>query len=289
MYSLAPAWIAATAARASVCVPQATSGTWMCSASRRSTRSRMSSATSTISRSAPLPERSTAIAWSVLSAWVTVAPLSIAILVAVVSWPLRVPTIRRRIVGLRLFWLRSSICEWRMASSDERKGGRSPFAARYSPRGASSPLRLDDFRHRHAELVLDQDDLAARDQAVVDVDVDGFADLAIELEHGAGTDIEKLAHLHVSAAEHGRDLHRNVEHRFEVGRTVRARLGRGRRDRLRIPRDDVVAGEAGEWDLVVVGHVHLSRKVTASSAPAANRCSGRPHRRSQPRSWRGRA
>ena len=33
MYSLAPAWIAATAARASVEVPQATTGTTMCSAS----------------------------------------------------------------------------------------------------------------------------------------------------------------------------------------------------------------------------------------------------------------
>ena len=58
----------------------------------------MSSATSTISRSAPLPERSTASAWSMRSAWVTAAPLSIAILVAVVSWPLSVPTIRRRMV-----------------------------------------------------------------------------------------------------------------------------------------------------------------------------------------------
>ena len=33
MYSLAPAWMAATAARASVAMPQATIGAWMCSAS----------------------------------------------------------------------------------------------------------------------------------------------------------------------------------------------------------------------------------------------------------------
>ena len=31
MYSLAPAWMAATAARASVAVPQATIGAWICS------------------------------------------------------------------------------------------------------------------------------------------------------------------------------------------------------------------------------------------------------------------
>src|SRR6266567_3104266 len=99
MYSLAPAWIAATAARASVEVPQATTGTVMCSASSRVIRSRMSTATSTIRRSAPRPERSTRSAISAPSAWVTVAPFSMASLVASVSWPWRVPTIRRRIVS----------------------------------------------------------------------------------------------------------------------------------------------------------------------------------------------
>src|SRR5215469_7712286 len=181
MYSLAPAWIAATAARASVWVPQATIGTWMCSASRRMTRSRMSSATSTISRSAPLPERSTAMACSLLSAWVTVAPLSIAILVAVVSWPFRVPTIRRRMVGS--FFPRLFV-----------------QSARGTRLGA---IRLDDLRHGDAELVLDQHHLAACHQAIVHVDVDRLADLAVELEHGAGAEIEELAHVHVGAAEHG--------------------------------------------------------------------------------------
>src|SRR4051812_32416493 len=140
MYSLAPAWIAATAARALFSMPQATIGTWMCSISSFSTRERMSTATSTISRSAPLPERSTASACSIDSAWVTDAPRSMAILVAVVSWPLSVPTMRSRI-GL-------------------------------------VPFGLDDFRHRHAELFLDQHHFAAGDQAVVDVDVDRLADLA---------------------------------------------------------------------------------------------------------------
>jgi hypothetical protein len=98
MYSFAPAWMAATAARASVAVPQATIGAWICSASNAVTRSRMATATSTIKRSAPRPDRSTAIACVMSEAWVTVAPLSIASLVAVVSWPLRVPTIRSRMV-----------------------------------------------------------------------------------------------------------------------------------------------------------------------------------------------
>src|SRR5205814_56042 len=139
-------------------------------------------ATSTINRSAPLPERSTASACSTDSAWVTEAPRSIAILVAVVSWPLSVPTIRSRM------------------------GSPSVLAL----------LGLDDFGHRHAELVFDQHDFAAGHQTVVDVDVDGFADLAVELQHGARPEPKQIADVHAGASEHGRDLHRDVEHRFEV-------------------------------------------------------------------------
>src|ERR1700733_7561425 len=159
----------------------------MCSASSRRTRSRMSIATSTINRSAPRPERSTATAWVMSAAWVTVAPLSIAILVAVVSWPLSVPTMRSRMVL---------------------------FLIRFGRANASRPLRLDDFRHGHAELFFHQHDFAAGHQAVVDIDVDCLADLAVELEHGAGTELEQVADLHARPAEHGRNLDRHVEHCF---------------------------------------------------------------------------
>src|SRR6204780_3295225 len=155
----------------------------MCSASSRCTRSRMSIATSTINRSAPRPERSTATAWVMSAAWVTVAPLSIAILVAVVSWPWSVPTIKRR-MALFLFLVR-----------------------RYGAvRDASQPLRLDDFRHRHTELFFHHHDFAAGHQAVVDIDVDRLADLAVELEHRTGPELEQVADIHARPAEHGRDL-----------------------------------------------------------------------------------
>src|SRR5574337_246423 len=100
----------------------------MRSPSSRVIRSRMSSATSTIVKSAPRPERSTASACSLLSAWMTLAPLSMAILLAAVSWPPSEPTIRSR------------------------------MAAFLYARGALSSvlLRLDDFGHGYAELVLDQ-------------------------------------------------------------------------------------------------------------------------------------
>src|SRR5690242_2035427 len=205
MYSLAPAWMAATAARASLVMPQATIGTWMCSASSRITRSRMSSATSTISRSAPLPLRSTFIACSLPSAWVTEAPLSIAILVAVVSCPFNVPTMRSRM---------------RVSCSYPSR----PRRALIVLGNALAAVRLDDFCHGHAELVLDQHDFAARHQAVVDVDVDGFADAAVEFEHGARTELKQLTDIHLGTAEHGGNLHRHVEHSLEVGGDARGVL-----------------------------------------------------------------
>src|SRR2546423_13256638 len=176
MYSFAPAWIAATAARASVEVPQATTGTVMCSASSRVIRSRMSIATSTSSRSALRPERSTRNAISAPSAWVTVAPLSMASLVASVSWPRSVPTIRRR-MGFGPSW--------------------------YSAARCSAPLCLDHLGHRDAQLLLDQHDFTARDEAIVDVDVDCLADLAVKLEHRAGSEPQQVADIHAGAAEHG--------------------------------------------------------------------------------------
>src|SRR6185437_14221469 len=203
MYSLAPAWIAATAARASEEMPQATIGTWMCSASRRITRSRMSRPTSTSNRSAPLPPRKTRIACSWSSACVTEAPLSMAILVVVGSWPFSVPTMRSRMV---ISW--SSV-----------RGGRAPFRS-----SSAAFRRVDDFRHGHAKLVFHQHHLATRNQAVVNIDVDGLADPAIEFEHRSGPEPEQFADVHLGAAEHRRDLHRDVEHRLEIGGNARGVL-----------------------------------------------------------------
>src|SRR4051794_25037850 len=100
-------------------------------------------------------------------------------LVASVSWPRSVPTIRRRM-------------------------GFGPSG--YPAASCSAPLRLDHFGHRDAKLLLDQHDFAARDEAVVDVDVDCFADLAVELEHRAGSEPQEVADVHAGAAEHGRNL-----------------------------------------------------------------------------------
>src|ERR1700722_7918393 len=232
MYSLAPAWIAATAARASLEMPHATIGTWMCSASSRITRSRMSSPTSTSSRSAPLPPRSTRMACSWSSAWVTEAPLSMAILVAVVSWPFSVPTMRSRMV----------------ISCSSIGAGDAP----YRQKGLGA-FRLDDFRHGHAELVFHQNHLAARHQAVIDIDVDGFADAAVEFEHGAGPQSQEFADVHLRAAEHGRDLHRHVEYCLQVGGNARCLF------------------------VLVIGHVIDRRRVGGVEIGKRNLCVGVTH------------
>src|SRR5579859_5487699 len=214
----------------------------MCSASSPRTNSRMAMATSTIKRSAPRPARSTASPCAMSAAWVTVAPFCMASLVAVVSWPSSVPIMRSRM---------GFIPSWR-------------------PLGT---LRPDDFRHGDAELFFDQHDFAARHQAVVDVDVDGLADLAVELEHGAGAEFEQIADVHAGASEHGRDLDRHVEHRFEIfgdpgGRPLRLRGERhvGRRSGV---------FEIGQRDFAIVAHPTTSSTLgrppdpTAAATPAA--------------------
>src|SRR5882724_10892126 len=191
----------------------------------------MSSATSTRSRSAPLPPRSTRIASSWSSAWVTVAPFAMAILVAAVSWPFKVPTMRSRMFNLPI------VC----APAGREKN---------LPSGT---FRLDNFRHGHAKLVFHQHHLAARDQAVVDIDVDRLADAAVEFEDGAGTELQELADVHLRTAEHGRDLHGNVEHRLQVG------------------------GDARGLVVLVVGHVVDRRRVRGVEVGKRNLCVGVAH------------
>src|SRR5580765_4275259 len=134
----------------------------------------MGCATSTIRRSAPWPSRSAASACSTELACATLTPLSSAILVAAPIWPLSCPTMRRR-----------------MGSS-------------------LSPLGFDDFGHGDAEAILDEDDFAAGDETVVDVNIDGFADLAVELDDHAAAEFQQLRHFHGRLAEHGRDVDRHV-------------------------------------------------------------------------------
>ena len=82
IYSLAPARMALTAAAALASVPQATTGTKMRSFSNPEISAGMSAITSTSSRSAPRPLLSEARAISISPAWATLAPPSIASLVA---------------------------------------------------------------------------------------------------------------------------------------------------------------------------------------------------------------
>src|SRR5580658_2708706 len=95
-------------------------------------------------------------------ACVTFAPRSIAIFVAAPIWPCNPPTMSRRMI--------------------------------YSFRFAVRILGLtcfDDFRHGDAEAVFDEDDFAARDQAVVDVDVDRLADFSVKFDNRAPAELQE--------------------------------------------------------------------------------------------------
>src|SRR6516225_7564871 len=101
--------------------------------------------------------------------------------------------------------------------------------------------------------------IAADLEAVFDVPVQVSAVLGrskmevgelLKLEHGAGSELQQFAHLHLRAAEHGRDLHRHVEHRFQVGGNARGLFI--------LVVVDVVGGrwrvsgvEVGKWNLAV--------------------------------------
>src|SRR5579864_1983197 len=77
-------------------------------------------------------------------------------------------------------------------------------------------------------MLVDDDDFTARHEPVVNVDVDRFADLAVELNDRAAAQLQQLTDLHIGATEHGRDLNRNVVNRFEIAGALRARFGLGR-------------------------------------------------------------
>src|SRR6202011_3454929 len=68
----------------------------------------------------------------------------------------------------------------------------------------------------HGELVVDDDHLTARDEDVVDVQVDGLARQLVELEHAPGRHRDDLAQRKLRLAQHRRDLQRHVVDQVEV-------------------------------------------------------------------------
>jgi hypothetical protein len=103
-------------------------------------------------------------------------------------------------------------------------------------------------------LVLYEHHFATRHQPVIDVDIDGLADLAVQFEHRARPELEEAADVHMRATEHSRDLHRHVEHRLEVrGATIdRFRVRRGERACVRYHLHVATVLEVGQWHLSVV-------------------------------------
>jgi len=162
MYSLAPAWIAATAARASLEMPQPRSAHG-CARPRAASPDRgYRGRTSTSIRSAPLPPRSTAMACSVVSAWVH-----------------RSAVVHRDLGGRGELALQCAndekphhnllfVCSRRLCACRQKT-----FVA----------FRLDDFRHGPRQSLSSTSTTSPRATSrLFDVNVDRFADATVEFE-----------------------------------------------------------------------------------------------------------
>ena len=73
------------------------------------------------------------------------------------------------------------------------------------------------------ELVLHQDNLAAGNQPVIHVNVDGLTDLPVEFEHCAGGQFQQVRDMHAGMPEHGGNPDRHIEHSLQIGRRLRCR------------------------------------------------------------------
>src|SRR5450432_4210012 len=127
--------------------------------------------------------------------------------------------------------LRSPRRHWLRPTRQARTGGA------VSPLELSYPFRLrDDVRQTYAELVVDCDDLALRDQATVDQHIHRFARQAVEFDDRALGKLQYLADRDLGAPKLDGQLDRNVENQVDIVGARRATgLGRERRENRRCP------------------------------------------------------
>jgi hypothetical protein len=79
---------------------------------------------------------------------------------------------------------------------------------------------FNNFRHGNAQLVINDNHLAAGNQIVVDINVYRLADFAVEFDNRPFVQLQQLTDLHLAFAENGRNLNRNIINGFQVaGRT----------------------------------------------------------------------
>ena len=95
---------------------------------------------------------------------------------------------------------------------------------------SSARCRVDgDLGDPQAEVLVDHDDLAAGDQAAVDQQVGGAAGGPVQLEDGAGRQLEQLAHRHPGAADLDGHLHVDAVQQLDAAglRAARSRRPTG--------------------------------------------------------------
>ena len=69
---------------------------------------------------------------------------------------------------------------------------------------------FDQLRYAHAEVLIDGDDFAARDETIVDEQIHGTAGQPIQFDNLAGAELEDIAHQHLSRSQLSRNGERDV-------------------------------------------------------------------------------
>src|SRR6185312_3996278 len=84
---------------------------------------------------------------------------------------------------------------------------------------------IEDLRDAHSVVLVDHDDLAVGDEAAVQQDVRGGSGGAVQLDHGAGLEVEHVAHGHLGATDLHSERHLHVADAAELARDVALRVG----------------------------------------------------------------
>ena len=88
------------------------------------------------------------------------------------------------------------------------------YVLRITP--TSCRLHTDDLGDLDAEPVFNDDNFTVGDAFLVHVKIDGRIGNLVELDHGAGIELQDIPHRHLAGAELYGHLDRHIEQDFEI-------------------------------------------------------------------------
>jgi len=89
-----------------------------------------------------------------------------------------------------------------------------PVACSIQWAATALPSGLHDFRDGDGEMILDNLHVRLCDPPPLDIDINGFVDLAVKFHDGASTEFQKLGYGQVSRSQHGAQFDHDFVGRF---------------------------------------------------------------------------